>query len=273
MTREVEAFVEYLTVTRGLSAKTIEAYKADLLQFEAGGIAAVAADDERIASFLGSFANKRTLNRKLSSLNAFFRFCVREGWRCEGKKIAQARTPDLLPKYLSPETIERGVRQIDRSGWQGQRDYAMILMLYASGLRVSELVALERDDLQGEWVRVRMGKGAKERLVPVAARALEALGTYLKCVVPRGSHMWSNYRGERLSRIWVFKTVKALLGVSPHVLRHSYATALVTGGADLRVVQELLGHASINTTQIYTHIEQESLRRSVASHHPLGGER
>jgi integrase/recombinase XerD len=159
---------------------------------------------------------------------------------------------------------------IDRSEWIGMRDFALILFLYATGARVSECLMVEEGDIEGEWLRIRHGKGEKERYVPIAAEALKALRAYQEASPYQNRpDLWLNYLGEPLSRISAFKITQKYLGVSPHALRHSFATALILGGADLRVVQELLGHASLLTTQIYTHVQKQNLQETVLKHHPM----
>jgi integrase/recombinase XerD len=162
-----------------------------------------------------------------------------------------------------------GVSKIDRSKISGTRDYALILFLYASGCRISEALEVQRKDIVDGWLKIRYAKGEKERMVPLAPAAINALDEWLKRKDPGSSYLWINNRGERLSRISGYKIVKKYLGVSPHVLRHSFASALILGGADLRVVQELLGHSSLMTTQIYTHIEKEQLQQTVSRYHPM----
>jgi integrase/recombinase XerD len=177
-----------------------------------------------------------------------------------------------ISRNTSPiETILSGHWDlIDRSDWIGLRDYALILFLYATGARVSECLAAQEGDIEGEWLRIRHGKGEKERYVPIASEALAALRAYQHSrPYPNRPDLWLNYRGEPLSRISAFKITQKYLGVSPHALRHSFATALILGGADLRVVQELLGHASLLTTQIYTHVQKQNLQETVLKHHPM----
>ena len=222
-----------------------------------------------ILGFLAQFENKRTLNRKLSSINVFFDFCHRNDLADLSLHIPMARTPKSLPKYLDHDAIMAGLSLIDRSTFLGLRDYALILFLYATGARISEALSVQRTDLHEGWLTIRYAKGAKERVVPVAPVALEAIDTYLQAADMRSSALWVNYRGGPLSRISAYKITRKYLGVSPHVLRHSFASSLILGGADLRVVQELLGHASLVTTQIYTHIQQQHLERTVHAHHPL----
>jgi integrase/recombinase XerD len=272
VSNELEAFLEYITVTRGLSPRTVAAYRNDLLQLEtATGKGMIALETTDIIKELGVLPNKRTLNRKLSAVNAFFEFCHRSRYVSEQTRFKLAKLPRTLPKYLSYEQIMAAAEQIGREDWIGLRDYALILFLYASGLRVSECLDVRREDLEGQWLHVRHGKGEKERLVPVAKEALDALHAYLDAVPFEKEAIWLNYRGQPLSRISAFKVTQKYLNVSPHVLRHSYATALILGGADLRVVQELLGHASLLTTQIYTHIQKQNLKQTVYECHPMSG--
>jgi integrase/recombinase XerD len=152
------------------------------------------------------------------------------------------------------------------------RDYALILFLYATGTRISECLEVKEEDIQGQWLRVRHGKGDKERYIPIVQEALDFLRRYQEAMPSRCNALWVNYRGDSLSRISAFKICQKYLGTSPHSLRHSYATGLILGGADLRVVQELLGHASLLTTQIYTHVQKNNLHETVVSCHPMSKE-
>ncbi len=267
----LEAFEEYLSVTRALDKLTIEAYIRDLAQLEsASSKPLIELETMDILEFLSQFDNKRTLNRKLSSINVFFDFCHRYDYNHTNICIPMARTPKSLPKYLSYDEIMAGLELIDRSTFLGLRDYALILFLYASGARISEALSATRSDIHDGWLTIRYAKGQKERVVPLAPVAIEAIEKYLERADMRSSVLWINYRGEPLSRISAYKITRRYLGVSPHVLRHSFASSLILGGADLRVVQELLGHSSLVTTQIYTHIERVHLQNTVYRHHPLG---
>lgn len=269
MSETLEAFIEHIAVIKGLSDATITAYQSDLqsIEQEVGNLLSL--DQEKVLSLMAHQNNKRTLNRKLSSLNAFFRFCYESEFTQETMHFKLAKMPKYLPKYLEIDEIRKGLSLIDRSNWMGMRDYALILFLFASGVRISEALKLEKDDLNENWVKVRFAKGDKERIVPIATEAQEAIDTYMQARPKESRFIWINYQGKALSRISAFKITQKYLQVSPHVLRHSYATAMILGGADLRVVQELLGHASMLTTQIYTHIEKEVLRDSMLRFHPL----
>ncbi|MEN4044907.1 tyrosine-type recombinase/integrase [Sulfurimonas sp. NWX367] len=273
MSNELEAFLEYITVTRALSKKSVEAYKSDLCAIEEKlSKPLIFLDTQKLMTLLSSYENKRTLNRKLSSVNAFFEFCYRQQFSSEKTKLKFAKIPKLLPKFLSYEDILHGLGLIDRSNWIGLRDYALILFLYASGTRISECLELELGDIEGGWLHVRHAKGEKERIVPLAKVAKQAIDAYLLTCNMQKEYVWCNYQGGKLSRISAYKITQKYLGVSPHVLRHSYATSLIRGGADLRVVQELLGHASLLTTQIYTHIQKQDLKDTVEVCHPMAKE-
>ncbi len=270
MSPQLEAFIEYLSVIRQLSPATIEAYRLDLVSMEKSiGKPMIEVLQQDIFDYLSDVSNRRTLNRKLSSANAFFDFCFKKEFTDAPQKFRLAKIPKYLPKYLEIDEIRKGLHLIDRAKWTGKRDYALILFLFATGVRISEALSIEKNDINENWVKIRFAKGEKERIVPIADEALEALALYLDDAPKKQSFLWQNYKGEPLSRVSAFKITQKYLGVSPHVLRHSYATAMILGGADLRVVQELLGHSSMLTTQIYTHIEKAVLRDTVLRYHPL----
>ncbi|MFP4331782.1 MAG: tyrosine-type recombinase/integrase [Campylobacterales bacterium] len=271
MSRALETFLDYLTIQKGLSANSINAYENDLRAFEEflkKDIINASSDD--VISFLSSFENKRTLNRKLSAINSFFSFSLEQRYINEKPSVKQAKVPKSLPKFLDYEDIQKSLKLIDRSTVFGLRDYALILFLYASGTRVSEAIEAKQDDIIEGWLRIRMGKGEKERLVPIAKEALKALMLYIEQRGCDSEYLFTNYRCQKISRISVFKITKKYLNTSPHTLRHSFATSMVINGADLRAVQELLGHSSITTTQIYTHIQRQNLMDSLYTYHPLG---
>ena len=273
MSGALEAFWEHIAIVKMLSRPTQRAYRTDLMQFEAFlKRDAITAETEDILRFLASFSNKRTLNRKLSAINAFFDFCLKSRFTERTHNLKLSKLPQNLPIYLTYEQIRSLIETIDTSEWIGKRDRALILFLYATGTRISEALAARRGDIEKGWLKITHAKGEKERMVPIAPEAIGAMELYLNETPFFKEHLWINYRGNPLSRVSAFKIVKKYLNVSPHVLRHSFATALIQGGADLRVVQELLGHVSINTTQIYTHIEREELAESLRMHHPMAKE-
>jgi integrase/recombinase XerD len=270
LSRYLEAFLEYLRINKGVSKNTYEAYKRDLVQFEDYiKKPIIEAENMDIISFLSTIENKRSLNRKLSAINSFFDYAYKRGLSDTKHKIKQAKIPKSLPKFLTKEEILNAVKTIDTDNWFGLRDKALILFIYATGLRISEVLNTKLSDIENGWVKVTMAKGEKQRIVPIAKTAIDAVEEYLKKRPCQSEYLFVNKNCKPLSRISAFNITKKYLNVSPHVLRHSFATALVLGGADLRVVQELLGHSSLNTTQIYTHIQKENLKDTVLRYHPL----
>ena len=270
MQQDIKNFLRHAKVILAHSRSTIEAYELDLMQFDSfihKPLSEVDSDD--IYRFLATIENKRTLNRKLSSINSLFKWAYEQFMVEDKPAIRSAKTPKSLPHYLNEKEIEAGLDLIDRSTALGKRDYALILFLYATGARISEALATQKRDIEDGWLRIRMGKGQKERLVPVAKRALLAIDDMLSMRSSFASELFTNNHGKNLSRMGAYGIIKKWLNCSPHVLRHSFATALLLGGADLRVVQELLGHASLNTTQIYTYIEKKELANSLFTYHPL----
>ena len=273
MSTALEAFIEYITVVKSLSKKSIEAYSSDLNDFEKFlGFDIINAELDDILSYLAKYTNQNSINRKLSSINAFFKFCEKEDFIKNRPVLKHFKRQRNLPILLEYEDIINGLKLIKKENWIDYRDYAYILFLYATGARVSESIEVKKDDINGEWLKIRSAKGDKQRVVPMAKFALQALNEYLDKREKKSAYIWLNYKGGKMSRITAFKITKKYLNVSPHVLRHSFATSLVLGGADLRVVQELLGHSSILTTQIYTHIQQKNLRQTVFDCHPLSKE-
>ncbi len=273
MSKIVDAFISYISVIKLQSQATIKAYESDLKQFEEFfGKEIIYASTKDIVAFLSQIKNKRTLNRKLSAINSFFDYCTKMEFVEDKPKIKLAKTPKTLPKFLEYDEIINALPSA-KGDWLLQRDRAFILFLYASGARVSEALEAKKSDIEEGWLKIRNAKGDKERLTPLAPSAIEELNRYLELRPFVDDYLWLNYQGKRLSRISAFKITKKYLGVSPHVLRHSFATALILGGADLRVVQELLGHVSIDTTSIYTHLHREDLADTLKQHHPLSGEK
>jgi integrase/recombinase XerD len=270
MSNGIEAFLEYISIVKVLSPHTIEAYKNDLLQFEEFTKKdALSTSSDELLAFLATIENSRTLNRKLSSINAFYDFCLKSDFKKSKPNIKLAKVPKTLPKFLEYDEIKSRLDAIDLSTLMGLRDYAFILFLYATGARVSEAINVKKSDIEEDWLKILNAKGDKERMVPIASNAIDAFKEYLSERKNPDDYLWLNYQGKRMSRITAFKITQKYLGVSPHVLRHSFATAMILGGADLRVVQELLGHVSIVTTQIYTHLQKKDLRDTVVEYHPL----
>ncbi len=284
------AFLSYLRVERGLSANSILAYSFDIKDFQSyAGPGPIAGSDAAVVSgyldrLAGQGLSSRTIARRLSALRTFFRFLQNEG-RLEGDPAALVRGPhqwQTLPKYLTRHEIERLLEQPDVQKPLGKRDRAMQELLYASGLRVSELCSLKMQDLNVDLGFVRVfGKGGKHRMVPVGRQAMKAIQTWVAegrglVLKSRSSaYIFVTGRGTAMTRQGFWKNLSdyaKLAGLSgrltPHVLRHSFATHLLEGGADLRSVQSMLGHADIATTQIYTHVVRTRLRETVDRHHP-----
>ncbi len=270
MSFTVEAFLEYISIVKVLSKNTISAYKSDLIQFEQFVQKdAILTTSEDLISFLATIDNPSTLNRKLSCVNAFYDFCLKSEFKSDKPNVKLARIPKALPKFLEYEDIKESLFLVDRTTLMGLRDYAFILFLYATGTRVSEAINVRKSDVKEGWLKILNAKGDKERLVPIAKDAIDAMKEYLQKRENSDDFIWLTYQKKRMSRVTAFKITQKYLGVSPHTLRHSFATAMIIGGADLRIVQELLGHVSINTTQIYTHIRRQNLKETVNSYHPL----
>ena len=290
----IRAFLNQLRVEKGLSDNTIAAYGRDLGKFavfaakQKRGLRQVTRDD--VVDFLGSLyrqkLDSRSVARHLVSLRNFFKFAMSEG-ELRDDPTLNLESPKIwkkLPSYLTLEEVDRLLAQPETSRPLGVRDKAMLELLYSTGLRVSELVGLRIGDLQSQTGCLRcIGKGDKERLVPVGRQALAAVQEYLQTARPRlvaGNQkpvpfLFVNARGGKLSRVGFWKNLAAygrragLRGqLTPHKLRHSFATHLLERGADLRSVQLMLGHADISTTQIYTHVIQERLKQVYKAHHP-----
>jgi integrase/recombinase XerD len=291
-----ESFLLHLSTERRLSPNTMESYGADLKRFvgflEERGIGAAEFTRGHFLAYLSALRegglSSRTVSRHVSALRGFFRFLVREG-RLAASPVAEVRPPKPgrpLPKYLTVTQVTRLLEAPDRQRAtpEGIRDKAMLTLMYASGLRASEVVSLRMENVEANagFLRV-LGKGSKERVVPVADAALDALREYVEAARPgflkkRASNaLFLSRRGSPITRQTLWNRIRywALAAgieerISPHVLRHSFAGHLLAGGADLRAVQAMLGHADIATTQIYTHVTPERLREIHRKHHPRG---
>jgi integrase/recombinase XerD len=289
---EVQLFLDFARVEKGLAANSIESYRRDLTEFSVFlrriGKSPGAVDRDDIRAFLKVLYDRnlgaRSVARHLVSLRNLFRFLVREG-RLTGDPTAEVEAPKLdqsLPKYLTADEVDQLLAQPDVSTPLGLRDKAMLELLYATGMRVSELIHVAAADFDMEVGIVRcLGKGNKERLIPVGKSALRAVEAYLiagrAALAGKRNPPWLflNRRGAALSRVGFWKILGAYgrraglaTGLSPHLVRHSFATHLLERGADLRSIQLMLGHSDISTTQIYTHVLKERLKEVYQSHHP-----
>ena len=300
MKEPINSFLNHLVVERGFSHNTLEAYRNDLYQFvdyvrgklpEANGAQSWRqVDINLLTDYVFNLRGKKsyqdsTTARKVAAIKSFFGFLVQEGLLDKNptESLSAPRPGRSLPKYLSEEEVDRLLERAKaQASPDGQRDWVILEMLYATGLRVTELVSLNQEDinLPDGYARC-LGKGGKERMVYLHQRAVAAMESYIKSSRPRlagetkEKALFLNRRGERLTRQWVWAILKASAkranikkSIAPHVLRHSFATHMLRGGAPLRHVQELLGHASITTTQIYTHLTSQHLREEYESSHP-----
>lgn len=290
MDRHVEAFLEMLAAERGAARNTLAAYEADLAAF-AGfcaqrGVAVAAANDAILQAYMASVAtaglSARTAARRLSALRQFCRFLIREGVRADDPTalLDAPRLPKALPKYLSEEQVDALLAAAGRmTGPSGVLARAALELLYATGMRVSELLSLRRSGLDGKrQVLLVRGKGGKERMVPVSGVAREAALALVAGREPQTRWVFAGRDSRRpMTRQGLFLLLKRVARdagidpeqVSPHVLRHSFASHLLARGADLRSLQLLLGHADIATTQVYTHVLAERLQEVLQTHHPL----
>lgn len=293
---DLKGFKNYLLLERGLSANSIEAYLRDVnklrvfLHEREGRQSLIAVDASTFPHFLKWLstsygASSTSQARIVSGIKAFYNYLVLEGIRQDNptEMLEGPRTGRKLPEVLTVNEIDRMIEKIDHSTAGGQRDRAILEILFSCGLRVSELVDLKLEDVneKEEYVKVT-GKGNKQRLVPIGSVALKYFSIYrdqIRVHVQPAKNAvnvcFLNSKGGKLSRVYVFNRVKQLAlaagikkNVSPHTFRHSFATALVEAGADLRAVQQMLGHESITTTEIYTHLDRTYLKEIIRDFHP-----
>ena len=291
----IKEYRNYLLLERGLSANSIEAYVHDaeklreFLEIKEIAASPLETTNRHIRDFLqylGELGMTATSQaRMLSGIKGFFKYLFVENLIATDptELVETPRLSRKLPDTLSVQEIDRLLAAIDHSTPEGTRNRAMLEMLYGSGLRVSELIGLTLPNVYADLGFLRItGKGNKERLVPTGSEALKYLDIYLQeirgHVVPQKDHenfVFLNSRGKAISRVWVFLVIKDLAqksgiqkNISPHTFRHSFATHLIEGGADLRAVQEMLGHESITTTEIYTHLDRDYLRQVMHDFHP-----
>jgi len=288
----VRTFLNSLRVEKGLADNTLQAYRRDIEKFAAFArqrkLSTSTVQRGDIVDFLGSLYRKgldsRSVARHLVTIRNFFRFALLEG-HIDDDPAATIESPKFrqsLPEFLSVEEVDRLLQQPETNSVVGIRDRAMIELMYSCGLRVSELCGLRVADLQREEGCLRcVGKGNKERLVPVGRQALETVQRYLREARPKllrensSPFLFLGQTGQGMSRVALWKLLrdygrKAGLrkSLTPHMLRHSFATHLLDRGADLRSVQMMLGHSDISTTQIYTHVVEERLKQVYKAHHP-----
>ena len=288
----VKSYVRYLKLQRGMSGNTLDAYQRDLqklldyLRREQKEVLEVTLEDlQHFAAGLHDIGiHPRSQCRILSGIRSFYHFLLIDGYRDDDptELLESPQIGEHLPEVLSTAEVDQLEASIDLSKWEGHRNRAIIETLFSCGLRVSELVNLKLTNLylDEEFVRV-FGKGSKERLVPISKRAIQELQfwfddrNHMNIKPGEEDYVFLNRRGAHLTRVMILIMIKRqaeLAGIkktiSPHTLRHSFATALLEGGADLRIIQALLGHERIGTTEIYTHIDTTTLRSEILEHHP-----
>lgn len=288
----IEKYRRYMKLERNYSENTLDAYMSDLQKLldyvgsEGLHVLDVKLDDLRnfVAALVDIGISARSQSRILSGVRTFYTFLILDGY-IEDDPTELLEWPKIgehLPEVLSVEEVDRLEQACDLSKWEGQRNRTIIEVLFSCGLRVSELINLRLSDLflDEKFIRV-MGKGKKERLVPISESAVKELQYWfmdrnlMKIKPGEEDFVFLNRRGGHLTRMMIFTIVRRLAeaagiekAISPHTLRHSFATALLEGGANLRAIQDMLGHERISTTQIYTHIDMHTLREEILEHHP-----
>jgi integrase/recombinase XerC len=290
MKDHIDKFLKYLEIERAASSHTLRAYRKDLEEFSK--FVNIKPEDVELADVRGFIAeqiksglNKTSVSRRLASIRSFFKFLYREGYKRTNpaKLVSKPKLPKLLPRFLSVDDAFALVERPAGTGFLPARDRAILELLYSSGLRVSEISSLNIDDINTKegFLKVK-GKGRKERMVPVGSKAIDAIKSYMVeriALKSKDRFLFLNRRGKGLSDRGVRRLVvkyARMTGISgkigPHALRHTFATHLLQGGADLRVIQELLGHSSLSTTQKYTHLDVTHLIDVYDKAHPFAKE-
>ena len=292
----IKGYENYLKIEKSLSSNTVDAYIRDINKMDGffnsedskKKINSINHEDFQnyLAYLNGLKINARSQSRVISSMRSFFKYLMIEKIidNNPSELLENPKTGKKLPEFLTIDEIDLMVSQIDRSKSDGERNIAILEVLYGCGLRVTELIDLKISEIYWKEGFIRIiGKGNKERLVPLGKIASKHLKIYLNEIRVHQKidnqfvdHVFINKNGKKLSRVMIFKIIKKLTekagiqkNVSPHTLRHSFATHLVEGGADLRAVQEMLGHQSITTTEIYTHLDKNYLKQNILDYHPL----
>lgn len=290
----INEFINFLRLERALSNNSIEAYRNDIKKFiqylEAKGLSLLPhqIESDHLQNFIHWInelgISPRSQSRVISGIKSYYKYLLIENY-IQKDPTELLETPKIgreLPKVLSVDEIDQLIQAIDLSQAEGQRNKAIIETIYSCGLRVSELINLKISNLYFKEGFIRIiGKGNKERLIPISQKATKEIKLYFEdrnklSINPEHEDiLFLNRRGRQLTRVMVFTVIKRLAekaglskDISPHTLRHSFATHLIEGGADLRAIQEMLGHESIITTEIYTHLDREYLRDTIIEHHP-----
>jgi integrase/recombinase XerD len=293
MEEKIDAFLSHISVEKGLSQNTVQSYYYDLRQFMEFCVGEGMKDfsevsTESVVKFLKAHADmeRRSLARKTVTLRMFFKFLHEEGLLKENpvRLLESQKTSMILPDVMSRDEVEQLISSIPTDELQDIRDKVILELMYSCGLRASEVITLRVSDidLEDELVRI-YGKGSKERIVPINQTARRMLADYLRLCRPKFlkakpyDEVFLTFQGKPMSRVSLWKIIKKRAAgaglkkeIHPHTLRHSFATHLLEGGADLRSVQEMLGHANISTTQIYTHMDMTHLKSAHKTYHPRG---
>ena len=292
----IKGFYNYLLIEKSLSKNTVDAYVRDINKMakyfldleKSKNIKSVSYEDFQnyLAHLNDEKIKARSQSRVISSIRAFYKYLIieKEIDNNPSELLETPKTGKKLPEFLTVDEINQLVKEINRSKPEGERNLAILEVLYGCGLRVSELIELKLSEIYWKEGFIRIiGKGNKERLVPLGKTATKHLKIYINEIRVHNEvneeskdHVFLNKNGNKISRVMIFKIIKDLTSkagikknISPHTLRHSFATHLVEGGADLRAVQEMLGHQSITTTEIYTHLDRSYLKQTILDHHPL----
>ncbi len=280
---ELDAFMMHLKTEQGASVHTIEAYNRDILDYliflEEESKSLESVNFEAYLARLAATGKKtRSIVRAVSAIRSFYKFLLRDG-KIRVNPLLEIETPKVkppIPRVLSEEEM-LAILRLPAGQKTSLRDAAILELLYATGLRVSELISLKKSDINLEaGFLVASGKRSKERIVPMGTYAREVIKSYLEQIKPKGAFLFPNRKGTPMTRQAIWKLIRkygALIAkqhISPHVLRHTFATHLLEGGADLRSVQLLLGHEDISTTQIYTHVDRKRLKELHKKYHPRG---
>jgi len=294
MERLIEQFIHYLMIEKGLAQNTLDSYRRDLLLYSNfltknyNGLAIYETSRTHIIAYLLELKQKgratTTISRNLASIRSFYNFLMRDRYidKDPSQNLESPKIDKRLPKVLSVSQVDLLLQMPDVNSTAGLRDKAMLELLYATGIRVSELVSLNIDDLNLNIGLIKcFGKGSKERIIPLGSLAIASINNYLDYSrvklnrKPNENALFLNHHGRRITRQGFWKIIKKYakiasieVDITPHTLRHSFATHLLENGADLRSVQEMLGHADISTTQIYTHLTKAKLKEVYTKAHP-----
>jgi len=275
-----DTYVQHLLI-RGLSKTTVDLYLNEAKQYLEFIDTIESINQQTATEYLSKYyeLSANTKNAHYSFLRAFIKHLDKNIAPNEFKiKIPYAKSTRTLPKILSVEVLMRKIKHVEEKAqnstkWKDKRNYALIMLLYATGMRISEALKFRMTDIENGWIRIENAKGSKDRYVPIADGAIKAMEEYIR-VLPFSTMKatFVNYQGRAISRTTAYKIIKDAMDMNPHSLRHHFATHMIIGRADISVVSELLGHSNLVTTQIYTHIQKPQLANTVNQYHPMSKE-